>query len=157
MAKPQPSVAVRFWSHVEHGPGCWMWRANVHNGYGILKCNNVARRAHRLAWEITHGPIPPGMVVMHSCDVKGCVRPDHLCLGTQAENNADRARKGRSRPLLGELNPATTLLDAQVRTVRLMYANGVRRRDIARITGLPAGTVKRLKTGATFKHIVVPS
>lgn len=67
------------------------------NGYGWVRHNGKMARAHRVAWEDAHGPIPAGLVVMHICDNPPCIRVDHLRLGTVADNNRDRKDKGRSR------------------------------------------------------------
>jgi hypothetical protein len=65
-------------------------------GYGELMMRGKEVRAHRAAWSFENGPIPPGMHVLHRCDNPKCVRPDHLFLGTNADNMADKTRKGRT-------------------------------------------------------------
>jgi hypothetical protein len=76
--------------------GCLEWpRARKHDGYGKVRHNGKYRRAHRLAFELAYGPIAPGLQVLHKCDNPPCFRPDHLFLGTNAENRADSVRKGR--------------------------------------------------------------
>lgn len=100
MAKP---IADRFWSHVERGDeGCWEWQGGrrlaghqSEKGYGYFWLNNGYVRAHRMAWELTNGPIPDDMVVCHKCDNPPCVRPDHLFLGTHGDNHRDAMVKGR--------------------------------------------------------------
>ena len=81
------------------GDGCWLWRGMLTDtGYGILRVGTRMVRAHRMAWQIATGSeVPSGNVVMHTCDTPRCVNPAHLRVGTQAENNQDRASKGRSR------------------------------------------------------------
>jgi hypothetical protein len=84
--------AARFWPKVRKDRGCWVWTgATTTTGYGRLS----GQPAHRLSWEIHHGPIPAGLFVCHRCDNPGCVRPDHLFLGTHEANMADMVAKGR--------------------------------------------------------------
>lgn len=77
---------------------CWLFTGwKTPRGYGQIQINATGKRvyAHRLAYELTHGPIPAGMVICHRCDVPGCVNPDHLFAATQGDNIRDAHRKGR--------------------------------------------------------------
>jgi hypothetical protein len=80
--------------------GCWLWTASLGpKGYGQISafidgCRRLWR-AHRLAWRLFRGTIPTDRYVLHSCDTPCCINPDHLWLGTQADNLADNRRKGR--------------------------------------------------------------
>lgn len=80
----------------ELGP-CWLWtafvKANGYGQFGIGKAKGGAH-AHRFSFELHVGPIPDGLCVLHRCDVRHCVRPEHLFLGTQKDNANDRDRKG---------------------------------------------------------------
>lgn len=94
------SVEERFWKRVWIGgeDDCWPWRKKLNDaGYGIFSDGSVASRAHRVSWTIKHGPIPSGLIVRHRCDIRSCVNPAHLELGTQADNvndMMDRKRHG---------------------------------------------------------------
>ena len=91
-----PSREERFWAKVEKTDWCWIWTgARSQFGYGNLTTNGKQENAHRVSWEIHFGPIPDGMRVLHACDNPPCVRPFHLFLGTQKDNNRDRETKGR--------------------------------------------------------------
>lgn len=92
---------ARFWSNAVRGSGCWLWLGGkFKNGYGMFNAGRFADgkqrtiQAHRFAFEVTHGPIPAGKVVMHSCDIKTCINPAHLVLATQKDNIHDAMRKG---------------------------------------------------------------
>jgi len=98
---PRRSVEDRLWSSLDKsaGPaGCWPFTGQrMRRGlpYGLI-FDRRTRRAHRVAWELTHGPIPEGLNVLHRCDNPPCCNPAHLFLGTDGDNAADREAKGRS-------------------------------------------------------------
>lgn len=139
---------------------CWTWTlAKNRSGYGIFKSNAIGGRglAHRLAYELEVGPIPEGMVVCHRCDNPPCCNPDHLFLGTRADNNRDMASKGRHRlqrrPELvrGAANPNTTLTEEDVTSIRSLGANGVSRRAIASRFGISSTTASNIINRRTWR------
>jgi hypothetical protein len=92
------NVAGRFWSRTERSSGCWRWTgARSKDGYGQIGIGNKILYTHRVAWELTHGSIPQGMWVLHHCDNKKCINPDHLFLGTRLDNIRDMLAKGRGK------------------------------------------------------------
>jgi len=87
------SLEERFWlrGKIEYSPTCWIWvAAKDRLGYGVFGVSGTNKQAHRVAYELTYGPIPEGMVVDHKCHTKNCVKPDHLRLGTQKQNMENR-------------------------------------------------------------------
>ena len=94
---PLAEFADKFWSLVVKTEDCWLWCAGRFGpGYGSFYVPGSHRYlAHRAAWELTNGPIPPGVWVLHRCDNPSCVRPDHLWLGVHRDNMRDMVRKGR--------------------------------------------------------------
>lgn len=95
--RAQPAMP-RLYANVEVIPfsGCWIWMRSLYPcGYGIVSLNGKPRSAHRVSWEVHNGPIPDGLCVLHRCDVKQCINPTHLFLGTKKDNTADMHEKGR--------------------------------------------------------------
>jgi hypothetical protein len=98
-ARPRVPVMDRFWAFVAQGDGCWEWTGYIRpDGYGQFGVDrSIHERAHRMAYQLTAGPIPKGIDVCHRCDNPACVRPDHLFLGTRSDNMRDMVAKGRGR------------------------------------------------------------
>ena len=101
--RPKLPLAERFWSRVKRGrpDECWEWqRASSSSGYGQLLVDGRQELVHRLSWALRNGPVPDGMCVLHHCDNKICVNPDHLFIGTHQDNTDDYLKKngGRKHP-----------------------------------------------------------
>jgi hypothetical protein len=137
--------------------GCIEWTAGRNKaGYGRI---NRGRRgegtvlAHRLVWELKHGPIPPGMEVCHSCDNPPCCNEAHLFLGTHQDNVADMVAKDRGKHPKGEVHGRAKLTEADVVEIRRRLAAGESQRKIAASFGITQGPVCCIKTGRTWKHL----
>ena len=85
-----------FWNSVNKTNSCWLWTGPIStNGYGLFCFNSKITRAHRFSFTISKGEIPKDKIICHKCDIPLCVNPDHLWLGTHADNTADKMKKGR--------------------------------------------------------------
>lgn len=118
-------VENRFWDKiiVKKSNECWEWIAYKNpDGYGVIGIKGgKTERAHRVSYKIHFGKIPKGMVVMHKCDNPGCCNPNHLMLGTQAENIYDMISKGRLVNKKGEKHGSSRLTQKQVDLIRSEY------------------------------------
>lgn len=150
--KPPQPVADRFWKRVIKSDGCWLWRGGHYlNGYGYLHLNAPAWKpvgAHRVSWEVNFGPIPDGLWVLHRCDNPGCVRPDHLFLGTRSDNVADMVAKGRKG-----FGIHAKLSREQVLSIRERVTNGEVQRTLAREFGVNPSTISNLMTRNTWSSL----
>lgn len=109
----------------EPNTGCWLWFGYRQNGYGrIMRGSRQHLLAHRYSYETNVGPIPDGLDVLHRCDVSECVNPEHLFLGTHADNMRDMALKGRQRGPKGEAHHDAKLTREAVDEIRRRYAQG---------------------------------
>ncbi len=96
---PRTPFEVRFWHKVNKTETCWLWTGHTnYSGYGLFRRSRGSQevRAHRVSWDLHYGQVPEGLLVLHKCDVRNCVNPDHLFLGTQPDNVRDCEVKGRA-------------------------------------------------------------
>lgn len=156
-----PAFVARFWEKVQKTEGCWLWTGSFTRGrsagYGraylsAARKGAVHARAHRLAWAITHGD-PGEMCVLHRCDNRLCVNPEHLFLGTVQDNNADRDSKGRGWDRSGERNVNARLSDADVLAIRRLRAKGKSLREIGERFGIADTTVSGIALKRAWKHV----
>lgn len=166
------STEERFWSHVNRvAGGCWPWQACNLRGYGRFTVRALGRGfyAHRFAWELTHGPIPDGLHVLHRCDNPPCCNPDHLFLGTHLDNIADMIAKGRNatgdrhnsrthpeRLPRGENHKHAKLTAAQVEELRATPMKRGMQRAFARRFGVSEGTISLVVNGKVWNPPAPP-
>lgn len=137
----------RFWKQVNKTEVCWLWTGKLlPAGYGRMSRTgrgNGDIRAHVYSWELHRGSIPDGQFVLHTCDVRHCVNPAHLFLGTNADNSADMVSKGRQAK--GERHGSAKLKANDVREIRKRYAKGgITQVDLGKMFGVCQATVKEI-------------
>lgn len=132
--------------------GCWEWLgAKYWTGYGRIVADKVHYSAHRASYMLYVGEIPDGMVVCHKCDNPSCVNPEHLFLGTKADNSSDMVRKVRSAR--GEKNAKAKLTEDQAREVLNLRKMGATLDALAKRFGVTKAAIRFLVTGRNWKHL----
>jgi hypothetical protein len=143
----------RFCSKVDFsGDGCWPWLGgHDHYGYGKFRINEkVSLRASRIAVQLSRGPIPNGMHVLHTCDNRCCVNPSHLFLGTNRDNVRDRVAKRRNGDHKGVKNGRSKLTAEQVDSIRTEYRPRASYVKFARRYGVSASTIRNIVKGRNW-------
>lgn len=142
----------------EPNTGCWLWEGAVNEkGYGRTSHNGRSTGAHRASWTVHFGEIPPGLFVCHKCDQPGCVNPDHLFVGTAADNNADTARKGRWRRdnnAVGERHGLSKLTEKDVIAIRTdPELKGLPQWKVAEKFGVTQALISHVRIRRLWGHV----
>ncbi len=167
------TTAERFWAKVNKTSHCWLWTSAVQSGYGVFWLGDgKSVKAHRFSYVLHFGEIPTGMMVCHRCDTPTCIKPDHLFIGTAADNMADRDSKhrqacgdrngSRSHPeqrprgaanwmhknkhLLprGENHPMAKVSDETAAQIRQLHTSGIGYHLLSKQFGIPKTTIARI-------------
>lgn len=159
----------KFWRRVDTSSdeGCWPFLGYcLPNGYGQIKRvidgQKVSYVTHKFVYELIHGEVPEGKKVCHDCDNPPCVRPDHLWLGTQAENLKDARDKGRAVPFggkradnQGERHGMALLTEEAVIEIRYLWSLGQHtQRQLAEMFGVSRGAICSVVRGQSWKHLI---
>lgn len=161
-------TAEEFWKRVNKSETCWFWEgAKCSDGYGTVRWIDRTCSTHRKAWELVNGAVPDGLSVLHQCDQRGCVNPEHLFLGTQTDNMQDAAIKGRlfgratatgdrhgshTRPesvRRGTTNGRSTLTRTQVMQIRALYPS-MTQEQLGKKYGVDQITISRIVRRKTY-------
>lgn len=147
-----PNVKEKIVARTSPDPnsGCWLWVGCFsRDGYGEIKVKRASYLAHRLAW-VAAGKSDPGVLhVLHHCDNRACVNPDHLFLGTNLDNVRDRQRKGRGLNLDGEKNGRAKLTSAAVAHIR---RREMKAKDYAALYGVGSSTICMIWSGRNWRR-----
>lgn len=144
----------RFWSKVDikGKDNCWIWLGTIgQHGYGEFSTNGQTNRAHRVSYRINHG-YPYGNV-LHKCDNKLCVNPNHLFLGSQSDNVSDMFSKDRQANLKGENNSGSKLTESNVLEIIKLSNLGKADTEIAQLFNVSRSAIWGITSGKYWKHI----
>lgn len=154
-------IVADFWTRMQKPVGCWLFDgAKEINGYGYVK-NPLGDKpkyltAHRLAWILKNGAVPEGKLVLHTCDVRACCNPDHLFLGTHADNTVDKIHKGR-QGTSGESNIHSKLTADKVRDIRRLFVRIDSKKSnlkaLSKQFGVNTGSIRAIVLRKTWKHL----
>ena len=161
------TIEQRLWGTAVRDGDCLIWRPDSPGyRYGMMRYNGELWGTHRLAYTLVNGPIPRGLYVCHKCDHKRCIEPNHLFLGTPADNAIDGHKKGRyptgdKHPTRvhpecmrrGKEHPAAKLTERKVRNIRSLSKSGISGKDLAAKYNVSTSQVNRIIHRNTWKHI----
>lgn len=155
---PREVIVARFWANLTKSDGCWTWTGPLSPyGYALLRTGGRGAYVlgHRLSYELHHGPIPAGTFVCHRCDVRACVNPDHLFLGTGEDNRRDMVEKGRNAR--GERAGGAKLTEATAADAIAALGSGEHPRSVAARLGVSRAAIYSILRGENWRHLPRPA
>lgn len=149
-----------FWRKVNKTESCWIWKGSkTSGGYGKIRQRKTTKSAHRVSWEIHFGKIPKGVgihgiSVCHKCDIRDCVNPLHLFIGTHTDNMRDAFKKGRIIRPQGSENHNAVLNEEKVVEIRNLFAKGFKKTQIGMFFQCGETTIAHVINRDTWKHVI---
>lgn len=157
MNRVKMSLTNRFLTKFKKGENgsCWNWEGTIGNhGYGAISHFDKSILAHRFSYVYFGGSLRDDQCVLHKCDNPICVNPAHLFAGTRLENNADRAKKGRSHRPAGEMNKKAILTEELVKRIRSLHTeHRIKQNVIAEMLGVSPTAICRVINKRTWSHV----
>lgn len=153
--EPRRPIDDRFFEKVDKSGNCWLWTGTINaGGYGLI-WNRRADKAHRVSYVIHKGAIPDGKMVLHACDVRNCVNPEHLYVGDAKQNARDMEERHRHPHIApkGEQHHHAKLTNSDVLEIRRRDAAGESRAAIAASFGIVPPTVSKISSGRSWAHL----
>ena len=151
------AFAERFWRRVVIGEAdeCWAWRGakKRSKGYGYAWFEHRTQHAHRVAYVLTHGPLPADTEACHDCDRRDCCNPAHIRPDTHDANVRDIDLRGRRPHLIGDRNPNCKLRPHDVDAIRRRHSAGEAKRALATAFAVTPANVRRIVRGETWSHL----
>lgn len=144
----------RYTDKISSTSGCWLWTGYLDkDGYGkIIYSNKRTAKAHRFSYTRYIGKIPAGMLVCHTCDIRNCVNPEHLFIGTSRDNTQDMVSKGRG--IFGARHASTHFTEEDVLNIRYMYSSGdCTQKNIAKLYEVTTASIWSIVHRKSWKHI----
>lgn len=149
-------LRLDFLGRVEKSPepdGCWLWKGSTDGGYGLF-WRGGERYAHRWSYRLFKGFIPRGRLVRHRCDVKTCVNPEHLVLGSIADNAKDRLERGGYKQGSARRSGVT---EDKVLKLRVQYhAKEIKLREVSEALGMCTSQCCDIMWGRLWRHVPMP-
>ena len=146
------SDKCKFLGYIKKTDSCWFWLGRKDDdGYGEIGLNGKILRAHRYAYELFKGEIDPELLMLHTCDKRDCVNPDHLFMGTADDNAKDMVKKDRQRR--GSSVGTSKLIEDEVLIIKSLIKNGLSDRSIAPMFFVSECTIRWIRKGVTWKHV----
>ena len=156
MPRPKRPLQDRLLERIRvDAAGCFLWQGSLVNGYGNIWYNGRSDRAHRLSYETFRGPVPPGLCVCHDCDVRACINPAHLFLGTKLDNAWDAVAKGRFRH--SEAHRSAKLTAEQVVAIVARYNAGEGAADLSAEYGISRKSLMAILHGRHWQRVFKPA
>lgn len=152
---PEESLINRFLNKIIiDANNCWLWTGYIGNErYGRFKVKGKMLRAHRFSYQYYKGDIPPGLYVLHKCDIPKCVNPEHLFLGTPYDNMKDMRLKGREIKAKGINASKAKLSEEQVRDIRVKLSKGISLQELSKEFKVAYNAIRFIKLGLSWKHL----